>query len=234
MERKEFLKNSLLAFGALVTVPTVLTSCKKDEDIAQPVVDVSGCPVSPPEIKGPFPIMTPSQLVQANITSDRVGVALLINLTIQNKNNNCSAAPGLSVDVWHCDNEGNYSEYGGNSQQATNYSGVHFLRGRQTTDINGNVSFISLYPGWYPGRAPHIHVEILDNAGNSLLVTQVAFPEEVSSTVYSTSQYTAHGQADTVNTSDGIFLNSLNRELATVTGDVTNGYTLTKTITVAA
>jgi protocatechuate 3,4-dioxygenase beta subunit len=234
MERKEFLKTGILALGSLVAVPAILISCKKDDEVKPPAVDNSGCPISPPEIKGPFPIMTPAQLVQANITSDRVGVALLINLTIQNKNNNCSAAQGLLVDVWHCDNEGNYSEYGGTPQQATDYSGVHFLRGRQTTDVNGNVSFISLYPGWYPGRAPHIHVEVLDGAGNSLLITQVAFPEDVSNTVYGTAHYTAHGQADTANTSDGVFLNSLSREMATVTGDVTNGYTLSKTITVAA
>jgi protocatechuate 3,4-dioxygenase beta subunit len=234
MERKDFLKNGLLALGSLVSVPAILTSCKKDEEINPPVADNSGCPVSPYEIKGPFPIMTPSQLVQANIVSDRVGVALLINLTIQNKNNNCSAAQGLLVDIWHCDNEGNYSEYGGNQQQAADYTGVHFLRGRQTTDANGNVSFISIYPGWYPGRAPHIHVEVLDAGGNSLLVTQIAFPEGISSTVYTSSYYSTHGQANVSNASDGVFYNSLNREMATVTGDVANGYTLTKTIVVAA
>lgn len=233
MERKEFLKSSLLALGSLVSVPALLTSCKRDEEI-KPPADDNSCSTTPYKIKGPFPIMTPSQLLQANIVSDRVGVALLINLTIRNKNSNCSAAHGLLVDVWHCDNEGNYSEYGGTQEQTTDYTGVHFLRGRQTTDANGNVSFISIYPGWYPGRAPHIHVEVLDAGGNSLLITQIAFPEDISSTVYASPHYAPHGQATTPNISDSIFFNSLSREMVTITGDVTNGYTLSKNIIVAA
>ena len=91
------------------------------------------------------------------------------------------------------------------------------------------MSFLSIYPGWYRGRAPHIHLEVLDQNENSLKVTQIAFPEDVSDEVYSTTNY--NGTADTSNTQDGIFRDSLEYNmLDSITGNTTDGFTLTKTI----
>ncbi len=222
MKRNKFLKSGVLGLGTMLTMPTVLTACDKNSSDPN---DNTGCTTTPSETKGPFPIKTPSQLVQANIKSDRAGVALLMNITVQNKNNSCSPLAGVLVDVWHCDKDGDYSEYGSSAT-------LHFLRGRQTTDANGNVSFLSVYPGWYNGRAPHIHVEVLSSSGSSLLVTQIAFPENISSVVYASTLYSANGQADTSNTSDNIFANSLSSELSTVAGNVADGYTLEKIIVV--
>lgn len=233
MDRKKFIRNGIIGLASIITLPQLIESCSKNEENDDSSNNDS-CPLSPTETKGPFPIKTPSQLVQENIKSDRVGIALLINLTIENKNNNCSVLEGAIVDVWHCDKDGNYSEYGGTQMQQTDYTSVHFLRGRQTTNANGIASFISIYPGWYSGRAPHIHIEVLSKSGSSLLITQVAFPENVSSQVYSSSAYSSHGQSDTSNSSDNVFSDSLSNELGTVTGNLTDGYTLTKTIIVSA
>lgn len=236
MDRKKFIRNGILGIASLATASKLLESCSKnDNDNSGSNSSTDGsCTVSPAETKGPFPIKTPSQLVLENIKSDRIGVALLINLTIENKSTNCAPLENALVDVWHCDKDGNYSEYGGTSMQQTNYTEVHFLRGRQTTNAKGEVSFLSIFPGWYQGRAPHVHVEILTATGSSLLVTQIAFPENVSSEVYSSTNYVAHGQADTSNTRDNVFSDSLDDELATLTGNLTDGYTLSKTITVNA
>jgi protocatechuate 3,4-dioxygenase beta subunit len=236
MDRKKFIRNGILGIASLATGSKLLESCSKsdNDDSGSDSSTDGSCIVSPAETKGPFPIKTPSQLVLENIKSDRIGVALLINLTIENTSNNCAPLEGVLVDVWHCDKDGNYSEYGGTSMQQTNYTTVHFLRGRQTTNARGEVSFISIFPGWYQGRAPHVHVEVLTASGTSLLVTQIAFPENVSSEVYSSTNYVAHGQADTSNTKDNVFSDSLADELATLTGNLTDGYTLSKTITVSA
>ena len=45
------------------------------------------------------------------------------------------------------------------------YSGVQgntgtFMRGVQLTNANGLVRFTTVYPGWYSGRAVHIHVKV--------------------------------------------------------------------------
>jgi protocatechuate 3,4-dioxygenase beta subunit len=115
------------------------------------------------------------------------------------------------------------------------YTASHFLRGRQTTDSNGLVTFTSIFPGWYSPRAPHIHVHIYNSSGTSLLITQIAFPTDICDTVYtSVSPYSNHGKQDTANTADSVFSDSLANELSTVTGSISAGYVLTHTIYVAA
>lgn len=220
MDRNKFLRNGILGLGAIVGIPTVISSCSKDDD----PLSSGSCSVSPTETNGPFPILTPSQLVRSSIIGDRTGIALLMTLTIKDKSNDCAPLSGVLVDVWHCDKDGNYSQYNA-------FSTANFLRGRQATDANGQVSFISIFPGWYSGRAPHIHIEVLSSSGNSLLVSQIAFPVSVYSTVYASEGY--NGAPDTTNSQDGIFANSLDSNMAdSVTGNLTDGYTLLKTIVV--
>lgn len=218
MDRITFLKKGI---GAIVALPVAVVACSKEE--TNPV-GIGTCTVSPTETAGPFPIKTPADLVRENIVSDRTGVALLITITVQTQASDCGPASGVLVDVWHCDAGGNYSEYG-------SFANNDFLRGRQTTDTNGQVSFISIFPGWYPGRAPHIHLEVLSSSGASLLVTQIAFPKEVCDAVYATAGY--NGTADTQNANDGIFSNSLSGNITdSLSGDPVNGYTLLKTIVI--
>jgi protocatechuate 3,4-dioxygenase beta subunit len=187
---------------------------------------------TPSETAGPFPTKDPSSLIMVDITSDRTGVDLAIKITVQDKNNNCEPLAGAMVDIWHCDKDGYYSEYGGTGMQSVNLTAYHFLRGRQATDANGMAGFASIFPGWYSGRAPHIHVHIYDSSGKSLLVTQIAFPTEVCDTVYTTSSFYTRGKQDTSNTGDNIFSDSLEDELAVVTGNINAGYELTHTIVV--
>ena len=227
MERKDFLKNGIFGLTTVLTGVVIASDNKNERKIPG-----DDCNLSPGETKGPFPTKTPAQMVQANIKSDRTGIALLINFTILDKSNKCNPLSEANVDIWHCDKDGNYSEYGNHPMQRSDLRSAHFLRGRQTTDINGRVSFLSIYPGWYHGRAPHIHIEIFDRAGKSLLVTQVAFPENISTKVYSSPLYASRGEADTPNNRDNVFSDSLSEQMATVTGNVTDGFTLSSTIVV--
>lgn len=225
MKRKVFLKNGLIGLGAIVSLPSVVASCsidKQEEDSTDASSD--NCALSPSETKSPFPILTPSQLLKSSIIGDREGVALLMTFTITDQSKGCTPLSDVWVDVWHCDKDGDYSQYG-------NHINSNFLRGRQITDSNGQLSFLSIFPGWYPGRAPHIHVEILNSGGNSLLITQIAFTESVYSSVYATSGY--REEPDTSNTEDTIFSDSMDRNLAdTISGNITDGYSLLKTIIV--
>lgn len=230
MDRKKFLKKGLLGMGTIAAIPTFITSCSKDDDDVATPIDPDACSVSPTEIAGPFPIMTPAQLVRENIVGNRSGVPLLIRIKVENTNNNCEPLGGVLVDIWHCDAQGNYSEY--DDQIDGDFTNENFLRGRQTTNVQGIASFISIYPGWYPGRAPHLHLEIRRANGESLLITQTAFPEDISNTVYATNGY--NGNFDTSNAQDGEFSDSLNRNMASsVTGNTSDGYTLEETIKVA-
>lgn len=225
MDRKKFIKQGLMGMGAIVALPSAVSSCSKEDVNA----NTGACALAPAETAGPFPIKTPAALVRENIISDRTGIALLVTLNIQDQSDSCKAAAGAVVDIWHCDAEGNYSQYGGSAMQTTDYTTKDFLRGRQTADTDGKVSFITIFPGWYPGRAPHIHVEV--SFDGAVRDTQIAFPKDICDLVYATAGY--NGTANTQNASDNVFSDSLTGNMAdSVTGNVTDGYTLLKTIVV--
>jgi protocatechuate 3,4-dioxygenase beta subunit len=184
----------------------------------------SACVVTPDETAGPYPSVV--DLFRSDIREDRQGTLLRLTIAVVNVTNACSAVPGANVEIWHCDVSGNYSEYG--TQTTRNY-----LRGIQTTDANGIVTFTTIYPGWYQGRATHIHTEVTI-AGRSVKVTQIAFPESINNVVHQAGVYASRGTNPTSNLSDGIFADSLSAELVTPTGDPGTGYSATFQIAIAA
>ncbi|WP_333599237.1 T9SS type A sorting domain-containing protein [Flavobacterium sp.] len=232
MERKDFLKNSIGFLGLAVAAPSMLKA--KETSTAAALA----CSVTNSETAGPFPTITPASYVRTNMVGDRTGVAFTINININNINANCAALQGAIVDIWHCDKDGYYSQYGGTGMQTADFTSYNFLRGRQTTDANGLVTFTSIFPGWYTGRSTHIHVHIYNSAGTSLLVTQIAFPEGANSAVVLVNASTANGYTKgmtgyTYYTSDNVFSDGVTNELSTVTGSVAAGFVLNHTIYVA-
>ena len=191
------------------------------------------CAVTPSETEGPYPdktgMINNSAFFRRDITEGKSGLPLTLTLTIVNVNSSCAAVSGANVEIWQCDAAGHYSEY---SQPGYDASGQTFLRGIQTTDANGQVTFTTIYPGWYAGRATHIHVDVF-RSGALVKTTQIAFPESISAVVYATGVYASKGQNSTSNSSDNVFSDGTTNELATLTGNTTSGYTATLTIGVA-
>lgn len=250
MDRKEFLKG--IGLMGLAATGAGLFACSSDNDAltttdsntgSSGATDVtstsSECAVTNSETAGPFPTNDPEDLERVDITGDRTGVALAINLVIRDVNNACAVLQNAIVDIWHCDADGNYSEYGGSGMQSTNYQNYHFLRGRQISDADGWVKFQSIFPGWYNGRATHIHVHIYNTTGTSLLVTQIAFPEGDDSAVVAVNAASDYGYTKgmsgyTYNANDNVFSDGVANELATLSGSVSEGYTLDHIINVKA
>lgn len=185
------------------------------------------------ETRGPYPDITGMLNNQAFYRSDiregRSGLPLTVTLTVVNVRNNCAPVPGASVEVWQCDAEGHYSEY---AQPGYNGSGQTFLRGLQITNASGQATFTSVYPGWYAGRATHVHVDVNVN-GNRVKSTQMAFPEDVTRQVYASGVYAAKGQNPTTNTTDNVFSDGTSTEMATLSGSAGSGYTATLTVGVS-
>ncbi len=208
------------AFGCSnsVTSPSAAATTTVD-----PTSSNAACAVTPSETAGPFPSVT--SLIRSDIREDRQGILLTLTIKVVNASAACAPVAGADVDVWHADVAGNYSEY--STERSKTY-----LRGVQTTDANGQVVFTTIYPGWYQGRATHIHVEV-KTGGVSRKVTQMAFAEAVNSAVYASSVYASRGGNPTANAADGIFSDSLASELVTPVGSVASGYTATFQVAIA-
>jgi protocatechuate 3,4-dioxygenase beta subunit len=160
------------------------------------------CILTPEAAEGPF--YFDPKLVRAAVAEGKAGAPLAVALDVVDAET-CAALSKVRVDIWHCDGLGLYSGYA--RQETGSAEGETFLRGTQFTDDGGAVRFDTIYPGWYPGRTPHIHFKvILDD--KDLVAGQLYFPDAVSERVYAThSPYRERKQErDTVNATDFIFL----------------------------
>ena len=177
----------------------------------------ANCAVTPTETIGPYPSRT--DMFRSDVRENRQGIPLTLTIKVVNVTSACAAVAGADVEIWHVDAAGDYSQYG--SQTAAT-----FLRGIQTTNASGEVTFTTIYPGWYQGRATHIHVEVT-MGGRSIKVSQMAFPESINNTVHTSGVYASRGTNPMSNQSDGIFADSLSSELVSPSGSPSGGYTAT-------
>ncbi len=184
----------------------------------------ASCAVTPTETIGPFPSLT--DLFRSDIRETKTGAVLTLTIKVVNASASCAPVANANVEIWHVDAAGNYSQYGSQASQT-------YLRGIQTTNASGEVVFTTIYPGWYQGRATHIHLEVTVG-GRSVKATQIAFPEAVNNAVHASGVYASRGSNPQTNLSDGIFADSLSSELVTPTGSPSSGYAATFQVGISA
>jgi protocatechuate 3,4-dioxygenase beta subunit len=161
------------------------------------------CVLTPELTEGPYYIA--GEKVRRDIREGHPGTLLTLQLRVLNAST-CKPIKGAAVDIWHADAAGNYSGFGADTSSRT------FLRGIQRADATGLTLFTTVYPGWYQGRAVHIHVKV--HVGGSVVHTgQFFFPDSLTDTVYKASPYSARGSRDTRNANDSIFVNGGKRGL---------------------
>ncbi len=164
---------------------------------------VNVCRMTPRMVEGPF--YFDPDLVREDITEGRPGVPLKIVVQVTD-GATCRPVPGARVDIWHCDATGQYSGYDRQADDGSiSTKGETFLRGTQTTGEAGEVSFTTIYPGWYRGRTTHIHFKVL--LGETAMLTgQMYFPDALSEYIFTNiAPYnTRSGQRDTLNSTDWI------------------------------
>jgi protocatechuate 3,4-dioxygenase beta subunit len=161
--------------------------------------------VRPQQTEGPY--FVDERLNRSDIRTDptsgavRAGTPLRLGFRVSRlASGACSALGAAMVDVWQCDALGVYSDA---SDMGFNTVGQKFLRGFQLTDAAGLVQFTTIYPGWYSGRAVHIHFKI--RSGSSQFTSQLYFDESLTDQVHLQSPYNSKGRRNTLNSQDGIF-----------------------------
>jgi protocatechuate 3,4-dioxygenase beta subunit len=160
----------------------------------------STCVLTPSQAQGPFFFDT--QLNRSDIREGRPGTELRLSLRLLDAAT-CTPLVGTVVEIWHADASGVYSAFDLAQGNSANAAGETFLRGFQTTGPSGRVEFVTIYPGWYPGRTPHIHLMAV-LGGDRVLTTQLYFPEPLSDAVYLQAPYSVKGPPDTNNTTDAL------------------------------
>jgi hypothetical protein len=176
--------------GATAGAPAALTAADFD--------GLAICTVVPEQTAGPFAL--DEQFDRRDITEGFPGHPLRLGLRVVDAA--CAPVAGAAVEVWHTDATGDYSAFadgGGGKDEA---EGSTFLRGTQTADEQGIVEFQSIYPGWYPGRAVHVHVRV--RVDDDLVVTtQLYFDDAATEAVLTTGPYAEFGPPGTTNAEDG-------------------------------
>ncbi|MDO8033692.1 intradiol ring-cleavage dioxygenase [Janthinobacterium sp. SUN128] len=212
------------------------------------------CTVIPEETGGPYPadgtntnggsiinVLNQSGVVRSDIrasfngaTGMAAGVPLTINLQLLNASGSCASLAGYAVYLWHCNREGLYSLY------SSGVTAQNYLRGVQETDSAGNLSFTTIFPGCYAGRMPHVHFEVYPSlakaasAANRIKTSQFTFPMATLSEAYTASGYTAsvRNLSQISYAADNVFSDGTSLQMATVTGNATQGYVVTLIVAV--
>ena len=157
------------------------------------------CAVPPSTTAGPFP--TIEQLDRRDVTEGFPGHPLRLGIRVVDAD--CNPLPGAEVEIWHTDATGDYSSYTDGGSGKDEGEGTTFCRGFQTADADGILEFQTIYPGWYEGRAVHIHVRARVE-GSDVLTTQLYFDEAYTDAVYTEAPYAEFGPPDTSWAADGI------------------------------
>lgn len=251
MSRRRIL--GMIGAASLATAAAACASATDSgvTDTATTTPDTATPAAAPQETAGPYPgdgsngpnVLIESGVVRSDITTSfgaysgvAQGVPMTLTLNLRDLAKGAAGA-GMAVYVWHCDREGRYSLY---SEGVTEQN---YLRGVQVADDTGTVRFTSIFPACYAGRWPHIHFEVYDDlatavAGdNARLTSQIALPQDSCESVFAAdSGYSASidNMSGVSLSSDNVFGDGWDAELATVTGTPATTMAVSLTVGVAA
>lgn len=179
---------------------------------SEPAASIPPCVVRPAQTEGPY--FVDERLNRSDIRSDpsdgsvKEGVPLRLTFRVHElRDNACNPLAGAMVDIWHCDALGVYSGVK-DMNDLFDTSGQKFLRGFQVTDASGAAQFLTIYPGWYEGRAVHVHFKIRtqpESRRGYEFTSQIYFDEVLSERIYAQAPYSTKGPGWLRNQEDGIF-----------------------------
>lgn len=226
LSRRDLLGFAAKGAASVVVSQTLLLGCATGSLVAADPSDSAGtdttgtttpasCVLTAALTEGPY--FVDEKLNRSDIRSDPVtgaisaGVPLGLTFNVQRvSGSSCTPLTGAYLDVWHCDAAGTYSDVSG-AGNGGGGAGRKFLRGYQITNANGVTRFTTIYPGWYSGRAVHVHFKLRLFAGATTtyeFTSQFFFDEPLTDVVHAQSPYSSKGRRNVVNTTDGIY-NSL-------------------------
>jgi protocatechuate 3,4-dioxygenase beta subunit len=175
------------------------------------LIEIEG---TPQQIEGPYFVdgMPNRSDIRSDTSNDSLqeGIPLRLILRVYDVDDidgdgvgSCSPLKDTKVDIWHSNSQGVYS-----GVQAAETAENDFLRGYQMTDENGTVQFTTIYPGWYEGRAIHIHIKVRDYEGSNETLewtSQFYLNNSINELIHAQPPYSEHGPVPLTNEDDFIY-----------------------------
>ena len=221
--RRDFIKaSSILGAASLLPIGKLLAN---SSSLLSNREEVSGtCVLIPTEVAGPFPLdlTANTTFFRQDIREDKEGVPMKLKLKILG-NGNCLPMQNVRVNVWHCDKDGVYSGY--DTTNNPGQAGLTYFRGYQMTDANGEVEFMTIFPGWYNGRICHIHFQVYVSSSYAA-ISQLTFDVATKQAIYTANPDLYTNGTDPMSlASDNIFSDGYQYQIATLTENTDiNGY----------
>jgi len=196
------------------------------------------CVTAPEVTEGPYYIN--NELVRQDLTENASGIKLVLDIGVLDTIT-CEPLENVLVELWSANATGIYGSYGstlGGRPGPPPGSPPHrgspgrggggprgspplvrnetFLRGGWPTDENGIVELTTIFPGFYAGRAPHIHTMVhkdwevgengtlISHAGTVVHNGQFFFHEAWNDRVFDNQPYTDNTNKRTFNKDDRI------------------------------
>lgn len=208
MNKRDFLRNAGLASLAAGFIPSSFSLGKTQDNQA--------CVLIPSETAGPFPLdLTANNFYfRQDIREGRPGVPFKLKMKI-NGIGNCAPMENVRVNIWHCTRDGLYSGYDNNMNAGQ--AGLTYLRGYQFTDANGEVEFMTIFPGWYNGRITHIHFQVYVSSAYAA-ISQMTFDIATKNGIYAANPGLYPNGADPMTLSqDNVFSDGSSEQFCTLT-----------------
>ncbi|KAI0023853.1 putative GPI anchored dioxygenase [Xylariomycetidae sp. FL0641] len=198
--------SSLRKWAAQQHDKTGSISLNKDSPSSEIFGSNTSCVLTPDNANGPYFVY--QEHIRSDVVEDVVGVPMHLEIQFIDVQT-CKPATEILIDTWSCNATGAYS---GVSARGEGGLGTTFLRGVQPTDQDGIVSFDTVFPGHYQGRATHQHIiahvgsEVLDNGtytgGRVAHLSQLFFDQTLRDAIEATAPYNTNRIPKTTNLRD--------------------------------
>jgi len=208
LSRARVARRELLALAALSGAGLLLHTTAGRGEAAGSALS---CVARPRQTEGPFFVDEP--LNRSDIRSDprsgatKAGVPLRLVFRVSRlAGTGCAPLAAARIDVWHSDAEGRYSDVRGFGGAST--TGEQWLRGYQLTDAQGAAQFLTVYPGWYGGRAVHVHFKIRAadaSRGTEDFTSQLYFDDRLTERIFALEPYAKRARRWLRNAEDGLY-----------------------------